>query len=166
MGRLDVKNIDDVVLQEFKQFVLGKYGKLKGALSIKVTRALKFYLEHHKHKVLANVKKHLEMPRKKHLRLLYWLYSLDGDLITKDVIVGYIRNELGLTSRPTIRDYWEFVLPFLIEERVDKETGTIWYSIQKETIKEYLERQGIKVLPKTQIKPINEQTFKGNHEIR
>ena len=99
MGRLDVKNVDDQVLQEFKQFVLSKYGRLRGVLSIEVTEALRFYLEHHKDKVLANFKKHLEKPKKKHIRLLLWLYKYDGELISDRVLKHYIQTGLGIVSK-------------------------------------------------------------------
>ena len=146
MARLSLRNVDPDVLQEFKRFVLKKHGKLSGALSEEVTKALKFYLEFHDKHPYANLQRNLEKPRKKHIRLLLSLYYFDGDVITDRVLNKFIRD-LGVVSKPTIRDYTNFALAFLWEEHVDRRTKpvTIYYSIRRDLIKEFLEKHGVEV---------------------
>ena len=153
MADLHIANVDPEVLREFKRFVLNKHGKLRGALSEEVTNALRFYLEYNKDHPHAKLQKHLEKPRKKHLRLLQWLYNFDGELITDRVINKFIRD-LGVVSKPTIRDYWNFALAFLWEEQVDNRTKpvTVYYSIDKDAVKKFLEKHGVKI-DEEEIKP-------------
>ena len=155
MARLSLWNVDPKVLQEFKRFVLNKHGKLRGALSEEVTNALKFYLEFHNKHPYANLQKNLEKPRKKHIRLLLSLYYFDGELITDKILNKFIRD-LGVVSKPTIRDYTNFALAFLWEEYVDRRTATIYYSIRKDLIKEFLEKHGVEVEEKNEEKEVVE----------
>jgi len=140
--------------ERFKRYVLNKYGKLRGVLGLEASEAFRFYLEYHEKHPIANVKKHLEKPRKKHLKLLYWLYNFKDDIIPDRVIDYYLKTELGIVSKPTLRDYWNFVKAFLWESHVDRSTKpvTVYYEIRKDEIKEFLEKHGVK-LDETEFKP-------------
>ena len=61
---------------------------------------------------------------------------------------------MGVVSKPTIRDYTNFALVFLWEEHVDRRTKlvTIYYSIRKDLIKEFLEKHGVEVEEKNEEK--------------
>lgn len=131
---------------KLKRLVLEKYGAWKGYLGLEASRAFEFYYEYNSKHPYANLQRNLEKPRKKHIRLLLSLYYFDGDVITDRVLNKFIRD-LGVISKPTIRDYTNFALAFLWEEHVDRRTKpvTIYYSIRRDLIKEFLEKHGVEV---------------------
>jgi len=156
MAELHVNGISIETLIRLKTYTVNTYGKLKGVIGKVVEEAINFYLDYieNKSQPLLRVKKHLEKPRKKHLKLLYWLYNFKDDIIPDRVIDYYLKTELGIVSKPTLRDYWNFVKAFLWESHVDRSTKpvTVYYEIRKDEIKEFLEKHGVK-LDETEFKP-------------
>ena len=151
MARLDIRGFDDELLHELRSFLINVYGSIYGHLKRFVEEAVREKLEREKQKLQQQNLEELHLKvKKKHVKLLIWLYDLD-QILSQDLI-NYIRTHIGIDKR-TIKQYLDFLTnnKFIEEEKLisyPKRRGefpTILYRVNKDRIKAVLSRVGIKI---------------------
>ena len=151
MARLDIRGFDDELLYELRTFLINVYGSIYGHLKRFVEEAVREKLEREKQKLQQQNLEELHLKvKKKHVKLLIWLYDLD-QILSQDLI-NYIRTHIGIDKR-TIKQYLDFLTnnKFIEEEKLisyPKRRGefpTILYRVNKDRIKAVLRRIGLKI---------------------
>ncbi len=151
MAELRIKNFDDELLHELRTFLINVYGSIYGHLKRFVEEAVREKLEREKQKLQQQNLEELHLKvKKKHVKLLIWLYDLN-EILSPDLI-NYIRTHIGIDKR-TIKQYLDFLTnnKFIEEEKLisyPKRRGefpTILYRVNKNRIKAVLSRVGIKI---------------------
>lgn len=105
MGRLSVWNVDDEVLNAFKEFVIQKHQKLHKALSVEVTNALKEYLQNRK----INEGTHTHFPGKvvreiPELKKAILEKVEMGGSVPKSMVANIVRQVSGVTDKRPIEN--------------------------------------------------------------
>ena len=150
MAELRIKNFDDELLRELRVFLVSVYGSTYGHLRRFVEEAVREKLEREKQKLQQQDEGlHLKV-KKKHVKLLIWLYDLD-QILSQDLI-NYIRTHIGIDKR-TIKQYLDFLTSnrFIEGEKLisrPKRRGEfpiILYRVNRDRIEAVLSRIGIKI---------------------
>ena len=151
MARLYIKGFDDELLYELRTFLINVYGSIYGHLRRFVEEAVREKLEREKQKLQQQNLEELHLKvKKKHVKLLIWLYDLN-EILSPDLI-NYIRTHIGIDKR-TIKQYLDFLTnnKFIEEEKLisyPKRRGefpTILYRVNKDRIKAVLRSIGLKI---------------------
>lgn len=150
MAELRIKNFDDELLHELRVFLVSVYGSTYGHLRRFVEEAVREKLEREKQKLQQQDEGlHLKV-KKKHVKLLVWLYDLD-QILSQDLI-NYIRTHIGIDKR-TIKQYLDFLTSnrFIEGEKLisrPKRRGEfpiILYRVNRDRIEAVLSRIRIKI---------------------
>jgi hypothetical protein len=128
MGRLEAWNIDDEVLQQFKEYVVRKHGKLHSALSEEVTNALRDYLskvatQTPVMQIPAKVKKELPL-----LKKAISTYVEKGGSIPETMLANIIRQTSQVIDYRSIKNRIEALVSvkFLSRDWMTSPDGKIY----------------------------------------
>lgn len=130
--------VDEEIWLSFKNYVLSKYGKLRGYLSEELTRAIDYYLTHavsaHTHKNEHIISK----PNKRYIKLLTWL--ADFMEITHIDIEKFIVENFGVDKRTKRKYIYEFLLRMGFIKQKKALHGNTIYEVNSEKVRSYLKR--------------------------
>jgi|Deesub1362B_J571_1020462.scaffolds.fasta_scaffold01713_9 hypothetical protein len=124
----------------FKNYVVAKYGQLKGSLGEEVTRALDEYLKDSQPAHTQEFEHKLSKPNKRHIGLLVWLLNNYPHEVLYSDLKNYVMDNYGFDQR-TIKKY---IHGFLIGEgflKSKKGYGrNILFEVKTEWIINYLKK--------------------------
>ncbi|MDK2795249.1 MAG: hypothetical protein PWQ58_448 [Archaeoglobaceae archaeon] len=137
--------VDSKVWQDFKNYVLSKYGQLWRFLGHEVTDALKFYLSHIisacDAQIHRNQKDEFAADRKikKHHKLIEWISQFEE--IPSYELRKYINENFGIDRR-TEEKYLEYLLMngFIEAVAENKANGITIYRVNNEIVNKYLNK--------------------------
>jgi hypothetical protein len=124
------------VWEDFKKYVLSKFGKLRGSLGQELTEAIKYYMDSLAEARTCIGEQHgFIKASKKHENLLNYIY--DFDEITLADIKSYIHRNIGIDKR-TFRKYMNFLVNGKFIEVLKHVGSNIIYKVNKERIAKFL----------------------------
>lgn len=127
--------VDDTVWENFKRYVLMKYGKVHGALGEELTRALDAYLSVRMGNMHAKNDNHRCMVIPKRFIILLEYIKEFEEILDIDLI-EFIRNRFGKDKR-TLNKYLGFAEKFLELRTITNHRRKI-YRVKKDKIEEFL----------------------------